>query len=733
MTVRALLIVFRQIADHVSAQLDGEHGKQRRFWIDYSALLKTPPSIESKINRLNTERTKKGASPVSVENYLEHIDDLARFRIVAYSEADLRKLGLSIDDALAAGPDGGWLSDHVECERRNDTIDAADGERSLKYKIRLRTDVMATPIRVEVQLVDAASDVWDALNHPFYELIRGLSNEAVNDDARAQLIELQERWRTCPEQHFDRQGLGGLVYATRTFLVRSTRSEPQRSPRPDETGVAHAGLARRPATVDIGLSVQWRNAHLIIGIESLSDVRTACRMIGGSRAGRWPPDRVVAVFDVSSASSAARTQHVLASELRDADGTLNLPLCDDLARRAFGGVLAMPPARVGGTVTADAFLGRMAVLRDLEELLHRCNRVVFAAPRRFGKTTCLRRLANDVQDRFHALFVDVGGCDSPAKFVRRIAEATCSHRSGWIPAVPVLDDPNLYDDRDRFRTRAFEDLQRGLRTTWKPAFRELLSGLAAAPKAPLLIIDEFAWMIENLAPTGGSVQQARDVIDLVTEAAQDPMRIVLCGSLYLPHFLRARGLDELQDWHEERLPAWRPSEPDVMVRLLMMGAGLMPDDEAVAAVLEEVGIEVPFFTQMLVDAVAARVHTARIAESAALVRSAHADLVRGRNHPYQDIEAQLERYSEYLGNANAHAAAEAMLDLAAQPNGATNTEIRRTGRQALATGGAPTSEEAIDFLLDLLRHDVYLHAPQPDRWAFGCRAFARWWQLRGSR
>jgi len=364
----------------------------------------------------------------------------------------------------------------------------------------------------------------------------------------------------------------------------------------------------------------------------------------------------------------------------------------------------------------------------MAEKLHQGERLVVVAPRRFGKSSCLEMISRQLREHYLPLLVDVGACQSGPELVCTLLEAVVDQPDHGISLADYFRHPDLTHPQKRMQQRALGVVKARIKESWQEALGDLLRAMDVRPGAPmLLLLDEFAWMVESLMKQGGT-KDCKAVMAILNGMQSQRLRITISGSVYLDHFLRAHHLPRLEGWQDVRLPPWQDEEPELMVRALAMGGGLVLGEDVVEFVLEEAGVVVPFFLQKLLHEL--NTATQSGGKPAALVREVQAQMAeRRKDNPYQDLLEHLQRYAEYLGTDHALAAAETVLDRASSPGGADQLKTRQEVRRQLTRGGRASNPQEEQLLLDMLGHDFYLYSPGPDVLAFRCPAIRRWWRI----
>ncbi len=712
---------FKRVCDAVANDLDQkEESHRKRFYIDDTHLLKSTKSIRSKIGRANKDNEGKGFPLINETNFHLHLNDLVRFRIVGVVTSDIEALWERCLDELEGNTCLGAL---FEWKRRKDTVrDPTGGERSLKLVLELRASG-PWPLQMEIQLVTAQASAWDAANHAFYELNRSVDRDALAPETRAQIEALEKAWSEQSESHAHADAqCQKLLQETLDLNAKLGADPPALSAAP---AAAPPPVRLRPTDAGPGLQVCVAAYRFFLRTRSVEDVVVACRLA------HLLPDSTL----TAETKPPANCDIAEASQFRT-EGAVRMKLLGEVATRIRGGLRAFPPPVEGGKTDADNFLGRSRILTEATEHLHAGTPLIVVAPRRFGKSCFLSHLARILDDAGHytPLYVDVGSVTTPDKLIRRIVEKLLERDRDSVLQIPAaIRNDKLDSDREVERNRALNKLEVAARMRDPiELLEELLSTLGARAGSPVLVIlDEFPWLIEALHTEGspGSRAECTRLLDIL-DRRHGRLRMVLSGSLYLGHVLRRWNLPELSGWTELHIPPWADAEAGLVVRVLALGYGLELDDDAIDAVIREVGVEIPFFVQSLLDELKSSMPPEGGGSSA--VRNAHLALIASadkQTSPYAELEAHPARYASDLDNERALEAAQAILDRASGSDGDLVPELRRLAAELLRV--AP-DDGTLDLLMDMLRHDFYLRLVGPDRLAFRNNAVRNWWrQQRG--
>ena len=118
---------------------------------------------------------------------------------------------------------------------------------------------------------------------------------------------------------------------------------------------------------------------------------------------------------------------------------------------------------VGNYVTGEKFWDREEDIKLFTELLDEGAHILMAAPRRIGKTSLMREIAERVKDKYYCLHVDLQKAESPADAITELSKATHPHKKLWDRTREVFR--NILDGvKDNIENLSIDDLTVTLRS-----------------------------------------------------------------------------------------------------------------------------------------------------------------------------------------------------------------------------------------------------------------------------
>ena len=177
-------------------------------------------------------------------------------------------------------------------------------------------------------------------------------------------------------------------------------------------------------------------------------------------------------------------------------------------------------------------IGRQEEAHDMWSFLQRKS-VVLSSLRRMGKTSLLKIMADSPPGTWRAVFHVVQGNTSVEEFVRLLFQKLVDDGliDGKTNAVRRFYDTFL--GGQKFGNYELPDLNRH----WKQVLITMLTELAEKKELNLVImLDEFPWMIYNLATKLEAEKEAMELLDTLRTIRQNTesnsgLRFVFCGSI----------------------------------------------------------------------------------------------------------------------------------------------------------------------------------------------------------
>jgi hypothetical protein len=369
--------------------------------------------------------------------------------------------------------------------------------------------------------------------------------------------------------------------------------------------------------------------------------------------------------------------------------------------------------RVRTNVVSGADLvGRDNTINELLERLTEgsCH---LRAPRRYGKTSLLRRLSEKLPS---ALRVDLGHVSSLPGLTAAILHEARSRPDANVAlrsAEPLASLPPAGSSDDAFDEAVSEVMTRH-RDAPLVLLIATLDGLARGEI--ILLLDEFSLFLRGLVKAGE--EEARKQLAPLAELrrrTEAPLRWVVAGSTGLSSFIQFKGLqNELADLEPVEVEPLPDAVSGELVEELIYGANSRPTPEVIERIATHTGTGIPYFLHALVSELIDELSGDPTVDVDAVDRAYYARLLGSDGGDYfKPFRVGDRPYPEHL-----RAAARAMLDaLARSPAPVTLEQLLAL---KAAEGKAP---KEIVSLLTCLEEDFDLSRSE-ESWSFRCKVLA---------
>jgi hypothetical protein len=390
---------------------------------------------------------------------------------------------------------------------------------------------------------------------------------------------------------------------------------------------------------------------------------------------------------------------------------------------------------VGGWVKGERFWDREAEIDSFIRLIDEGANILLTAPRRVGKTSLMREVAERLEHRYICLEIDLEGAQTAADAVVQLSLATRPHLALWDRTKNIFK--NLLSGVESLSVDELSiKLRDGLGSDWQARADDLLVGLAAAEKPVLLLIDEFPILVSRLLKgrdyvvTPERIEKAEALLSWLRSNAakhQGHLRFVVTGSVGIEPVLRQGGLSAtLNTFTPFDLGAWDEETALGCLFALASQYEIQLAAETAREVTARLGLCIPhhvqlFFHHLYEDA---RRRGAGTIETNDVERVYNERMLSSRGH------AELSHYEERLRLVLGGDLLPLALDLLTEA--AVEGVLRQDAAMVLQK---EYESERADVIADIreivgvLEHDGYLKSRQ-DGYVFVSALLRDWWKAR---
>ncbi len=368
-------------------------------------------------------------------------------------------------------------------------------------------------------------------------------------------------------------------------------------------------------------------------------------------------------------------------------------------------------------VSGDDLVGREAKVEELLVAL-RSGSCHLRAPRRYGKTSLLRRVAEELPgtlrlDLGHEATVD-GLVAAILREARRCPAADQALR-GTLDAWPPVDSSDGAFDEALSRLLAqFCDRSLAL-------LMQLLDRLARA--GVVMLLDEFSLFLRTLVS-----QNEAEASQLLAQSARlrkrktAPLRWLVAGSTGLSAYIRFRGLgDVLGDLTPIDVGPLDNDVARLLAEELFYGASCWPTPAAVNRVVEHAGAGITLFLHALVNEILDEPGPKKVVTPSDVDRAYYGRLLGSAGSDYlKPFRVDDRPYPEHLRKP-------ARTILATLARSAGSVSLKELEVTLGLQGGGDAAE--LEALMTCLEEDYDLKR-DPQGWSMRCKVLADLWRRR---
>jgi hypothetical protein len=389
--------------------------------------------------------------------------------------------------------------------------------------------------------------------------------------------------------------------------------------------------------------------------------------------------------------------------------------------------------RVGPPVRGEDLFGRDKFVELLWRKLSAGN-VLLAAPRRFGKTSVMYRLIDQPRENYKIVHADLEHLSEPADLVLELIVKLASD-----PKTPNLMDGvgatakelwgrlrNTFNEVEAFTIKL--KLKEEIAPHWQESGKQLLTRVGDSGQPVLFILDEFPMMIDRMARLEGKKEEARALLRWLRALRISPelknVRFLIAGSIGISAVLNQIGeIATINDFEPLRLDPFSPAIADRFLIALAASENIDLSPECRKAILDHIGIGVPYFLQILFSEISKSHHLDDEAITIPMIEKVYRTKVLG-----VDCKTYFDHYYGRLRDYYLPQEEKAVKKVL--------RELARTGalnRNACfglysATQAGEGDIESFNAMLSNLENDFYIrYNTETDQYEMACKLLRDWW------
>jgi len=261
---------------------------------------------------------------------------------------------------------------------------------------------------------------------------------------------------------------------------------------------------------------------------------------------------------------------------------------------------------IGTAAEGNKYFQRKRIESLILRALRKGNFVHFTAPRRTGKTSILKELANETYEDLTCIYEDIESdktSDDLYKRLINLIERSINKSDAWrkkiwttitskkIKGINVLDGSIDLDDKE---------------IDYKQVFLDLVSAISQSEIKIILFLDEFPDVINNIRENEGA-EIALNVLHTLRSLRQtsdfsQSFGLVFSGSVGLTHIVRKIGRSKLlNDLKVIELDPLTPEETNEFISFLTEGATMYVPMETRNHIKDKLHQLIPYYIQLIIE------------------------------------------------------------------------------------------------------------------------------------
>jgi hypothetical protein len=262
------------------------------------------------------------------------------------------------------------------------------------------------------------------------------------------------------------------------------------------------------------------------------------------------------------------------------------------------------------TITGDAATNEQYLRRDyINEYFWRevkkGNHILFVAPRRVGKTSIMKDLAENCPEGFVCIYQSIEGVSSRNEFYRRLFELIlqCVDRSKIKQAKEFIEKcMKKYSIKEISKFGIVLDSRE---IDYEREIRDLIPELKKSSVHAVIFLDEFAEVIHKLKKNGKQ-EDAIDILHTLREIRSDDdfehFTVVYAGSVGLEFVIKQIARPKLiNDLHAVQLNALTDPEATRLITQLTNGATIQLPEDVQSYLKQKIGYLLPYYLHLMIE------------------------------------------------------------------------------------------------------------------------------------
>lgn len=397
----------------------------------------------------------------------------------------------------------------------------------------------------------------------------------------------------------------------------------------------------------------------------------------------------------------------------------------------------MPNPIVGSVPRGEDYFGQEVLIESIWDKLKNDN-ILLAAPRRFGKTAAMYKLYDKPRFGFIPVYTNIESIGTAGDFMVELISKIYQQRQFkrvlnklWEGSKDIASFfRSLPEDIDiggiKVKLRENTDVP----GNWRSYGERIMDLLSAEKPSLLLILDEFAVMIDQIA--GKNREEAEQLLHWFRAARTAPntrTRFVLGSSIHLiPALDSMRLVDTVNDLYIQKVKPFPSETAKSYLKAIFDSHQMILTDEVGDTILELVGEPIPYLLAVFITAMFDYQRATKSDLTPGVVKTVfEEDLLGGSaSATFSHYRSRIDTY--YPGWEGQ--TAKAILRLLSRTE--SNVEGQTLYQIFLKSSNIPhsaQSEEKFMNLMNKMDNDFYISYKE-GRYSFFSRVLKLWWKNR---
>lgn len=388
---------------------------------------------------------------------------------------------------------------------------------------------------------------------------------------------------------------------------------------------------------------------------------------------------------------------------------------------------------LGPPAIGDSFFDRKEITENIVDRL-KTTSILLVAPRRFGKTSIMLNVKDvlEKQKIGPILYLDVEWIADPSDFITEVLSKLIENEKkspgAWIKNLPT----NIIDLTKNLETIEVPylrmELRKEFKDTWMEKGHEVLKKLQDSGASMVLIVDEFPLMIHNMIERKKlDPEEIRNFLSWIRSIRIElNVKMVFGGSIGIDFILKKLNASaSINDFERIVVGPFANGIASNFISLLFESEEIKISTKNVYAILEKLGVPIPYFVQIMVSALLAEVKESKQEISTDLIDKVYHERVLGIECKSY-FEHYFQRLSIYYSEDDSKICKKLLTNLAKQEN-----MTKQSLYNLFSMDNATDDIERFNFLLGELENDFYIYYDcNRKRYFFGTKVLRDLWLRR---